>query len=60
LTADALNEALGLLLIRILFDDIEVGFNDLEFEGRASAIKDEDIHRIQGRIGEPMTALECS
>jgi hypothetical protein len=32
LTADALNEALGLLHIRIFFDDIEVCFNDLEFE----------------------------
>ena len=44
LASDSFDNAFRQLLVFFFLDEIKIGFDDLEFEGRGAAIKDEDVH----------------
>ena len=41
---DLLDEALGDAAVAVGFEELEVGVDDLELDGRAAAVQDEDVH----------------
>ena len=52
LAADPFDQALGELPVAILLDQVGIGFDDLELEGRTAAVEDEYVH--DGTLGGEM------
>ena len=55
LAADPFDQPLGQLPVAVLLDQVGVGFDDLELEGRTAAVEDEYVHdrTLRGQMSDP-------